>query len=74
MKEVTLQIPEGMRLGQAIMNAYRQDWFKTDQCHYHGDTHGYWDIWEEDVEDIQLKINKHSDDTTKNYGRTKRRL
>ena len=51
MKKITLMIPDNMRLGQAIMNAYREQWLGDDE-------HKYWDIWEQDTDQIQEKINK----------------
>ena len=56
-RKITLTIPQDWRLGQALMNAYRQKWYNT---HFGipGEKHSYWNIWEEDENKIQDKINK----------------
>ncbi len=53
MKTITLNIPDGQRLGQAIMNAYRDRWL-VDEVSLSNTVN----IWERDTKDIQEAINK----------------
>jgi len=55
-KTITLTIPKDQRLGQAIMNAYRERWFNSGR-EEDLQGKGFWDIWQEDEERIQEAIN-----------------
>ena len=59
MKKITLYIPEHQRLGQALMNAYRDQWYNPD----FGENHNYWNIWEHDTDKIQQSITKKMTNT-----------
>ena len=63
-KTITLVIPEDQRLGQAIMNSHRDEWLTLNYCPECEKTDetglktSAIDIWEEDTEQIQEKLNK----------------
>lgn len=58
-KTVTLKIPKDQRLGQAIMNAYRDEWYRSAM---NPEGYKYWSIFEEDTDDIQNSINEYFKD------------